>query len=83
MAALIDKQNTRLSLLSWFALADFNNDTAVIIVFCSPIFFSPRCHLLHQLLHEDPQLKQLWQNAILWLQSEMERVCRQAAGAVT
>ena len=80
MATLIVKQNTRLSLLSWFALADY---TAVIIVFCSPIFFSPRCHLLHQLLHEDPQLKQPWQNAILWLQSEMERVCRLAAGAVT
>ena len=38
------------------------------------VVFIPRCQALQHMLYEDTYLKQPWQNAIQWLQNEMERV---------
>ena len=41
---------------------------------CTYYNYFPRCEILQQILQEDTHLKQPWQNAIRWLQNEMERV---------
>ncbi len=47
--------------------SDFHHNYVVVFLFY-------RCHQLQKILNEDGYLKQVWSAALVWLQTEMDRV---------